>query len=212
MEPLKEVILNNSNLIYSIASKFKNCDIDDLFQAGCIGMVEAYRKFDSSRGVKFTTFAYPYILGRICECARENHTIKLSKDMHKLKKKIEKAYTYLAQEVMRQPTLEELSCYLNVPLDNLKLILSYQGEGYSLDNFYDDLSLYDVIGMEIDFDSLVYIKEEIDKLSEPEKTIMYQRYFEDLTQSEIASNLGLTQVDVSRREKKVLTKLRQSVN
>ena len=110
MDPLKEVILENSNLIYSIASHFgNNQDMDDLFQAGCIGMMEAYKKFDASRGVKFTTFAYPYILGRISEYARENHAIKLSKDMMRARNKIDKAKLYLTQEFMWEPTNEELS-------------------------------------------------------------------------------------------------------
>ena len=215
MEPLKEVILENSNLIYSIASHFgNNQDMDDLFQAGCIGMMEAYKKFDASRGVKFTTFAYPYILGRISEYARENHAIKLSKDMMRARNKIDKAKLYLTQEFMREPTNEELSEYLNVPTENLNMLMNYKGEGISLDeNYLDDLSLYDVIAAkEVDYNTLVFLKQEIDSLGEPERTIMYERYFEDMTQSEIANNLGLSQVDVSRREKKVLVKLRKTFN
>lgn len=215
MDPLKEVILENSNLIYSIASHFgNNQDMDDLFQAGCIGMMEAYKKFDASRGVKFTTFAYPYILGRISEYARENHAIKLSKDMMRARNKIDKAKLYLTQEFMREPTNEELSEYLNVPIENLNMLMNYKGEGVSLDETYlDDLSLYDVIAAkEADYNTLVFLKQEIDSLGEPERTIMYERYFEDMTQSEIANNLGLSQVDVSRREKKVLVKLRKTFN
>ena len=215
MDPLKEVILENSNLIYSIASYFgNNQDMDDLFQAGCIGMMEAYKKFDASRRVKFTTFAYPYILGRISEYARENHAIKLSKDMMRARNKIDKAKLYLTQEFMREPTNEELSEYLNVPIENLNMLMNYKGEGVSLDETYlDDLSLYDVIAAkEVDYNTLVFLKQEIDSLGEPERTIMYERYFEDMTQSEIANNLGLSQVDVSRREKKVLVKLRKTFN
>ena len=215
MDPLREVILENSNLIYSIASHFgNNQDMDDLFQAGCIGMMEAYKKFDASRGVKFTTFAYPYILGRISEYARENHAIKLSKDMMRARNKIDKAKLYLTQEFMREPTNEELSEYLNVPIENLNMLMNYKGEGVSLDETYlDDLSLYDVIAAkEVDYNTLVFLKQEIDSLGEPERTIMYERYFEDMTQSEIANNLGLSQVDVSRREKQVLVKLRKTFN
>lgn len=215
MDPLKEVILENSNLIYSIATKFgSGQDMDDLFQAGCIGMMEAYKKFDASRGVKFTTFAYPYILGRISEYVRENHAVKLSKDMMRAKKKVDKAKMYLSQELMREPTNEELSDYLNIPLENLNMLVSYNGDGYSLDETYlDDLSLYDVIASkDTDYNTLVFLKQEIDSLGEPERTIMYERYFEDMTQSEIAENLGLSQVDISRREKKVLVKLRKTFN
>ena len=215
MKSLTELILQNSNLIYSIASKFgNNNDLDDLFHAGCIGMMEAYKRFDSSRGVKFTTFAYPYILGRISEYVRENHAVKLTKDMTRAKNKIERAKMYMTQELMREPSNEELSNYLNIPLENLNMLLNYNGDGFSLDETYlDNLSLYDVISSkEVDYNTLVFLKQEIENLEEPERTIMYERYFEDMTQSEIANNLGLSQVDVSRREKKVLVKLRKTFN
>ena len=213
MENVTKIILENSNLIYSIASKFSG-DMDDLFQNGCIGMIEAYNKFDPMRGVKFTTFAYPYILGRISEFARENHMIKLSKDMMRAKKKVEKVKLYLTQELMREPTNEELCEYLNIPISNLEMLLNCKVDGFSLDETYvDDLSLYDVIAKEeADYNTVVFIKEAIDSLQEPERTIMYERYFADKTQSEIAKSLGLTQVDVSRRENKVLTKFRKTFN
>lgn len=213
MENVTKIILENSNLIYSIASKFSG-DMDDLFQNGCIGMIEAYNKFDPTRGVKFTTFAYPYILGRISEFARENHMIKLSKDMMRAKRKVEKVKLYLTQELMREPTNEELCEYLNIPISNLEMLLNCKVDGFSLDETYvDDLSLYDVIAKEeADYNTVVFIKEAIDSLQEPERTIMYERYFADKTQSEIAKSLGLSQVDVSRRENKVLTKFRKTFN
>lgn len=213
MEPLKEVIIKNSNLIYSIANKFNYSDIDDLFQVGCIGMMEAYKNFDESRGVKFTTFSYPYILGKITEFIRENHTVKLSRDMARAKRKLEKVKTYLSQELMKEPTNEEISNYLNIPLENVNILMNYKGEGLSLDEFYlDDLSLYDVIGSDHNYDNLIFLKQQFESLEEPERTIMYYRYFEDMTQSEVADSLGLSQVNVSRKEKKVLTKLRKTFN
>ena len=213
MEPLKEVIIKNSNLIYSIANKFNYSDIDDLFQVGCIGMMEAYKNFDESRGVKFTSFAYPYILGRITEFIRENHTIKLSRDMTRAKRKLEKVKIYLSQELMKEPTNEEISNYLNIPLENVNILMNYKGEGLSLDEFYlDDLSLYDVIGSDHNYDNLIFLKQQFESLEEPERTIMYYRYFEDMTQSEVADSLGLSQVNVSKKKKKVLTKLRKTFN
>ena len=213
MKPLKEVIIKNSNLIYSIANKFNYSDIDDLFQVGCIGMMEAYKNFDESRGVKFTTFSYPYILGKITEFIRENHTVKLSRDMARAKRKLEKVKIYLSQELMKEPTNEEISNYLNIPLENVNILMNYKGEGLSLDEFYlDDLSLYDVIGSDHNYDNLIFLKQQFESLEEPERTIMYYRYFEDMTQSEVADSLGLSQVNVSRKEKKVLTKLRKTFN
>ena len=215
MDSLKEVILKNSNLIYSIARKFGNDqNMDDLFQAGCMGMMEAYQKFDVSKGVKFTTYAYPFILGRISEYVRENHTVRISKDMMRMKSKVGKVKEYLTQELMREPTDSELSEYLNVDVKNLNMVLNYQGDGVSLDEYYlDDLSLYDVISDgNWDYNNLIFVKQAIENLEEPERTIMIKRYFEDMTQSEIADSLGLSQVDISRREKKVLIKLRANGN
>lgn len=201
MDSLENILINNRNLIYSIASKF-NGDIDDLFQAGCIGMIKAYKNFDENKNTKFTTFSYSYILGEILEYVRKNHTMKISKEMLSMKNKIEKVKSYLTQKLMRNPTIEEISETLNIPVENLIPIINYN-ECYSLDN-----ELYDVVGEYLDYDTILFIKEEINNLNEPERTIMYQRYFEDKTQSEIANNLNLSQVDVSRKEKKVLTKIR----
>ena len=214
MEDIKALILKNSNLIYSIARKFGTNDLDDLFQAGCIGMLEAYKRFDESKGVKFTTYAYPYILGQISEYVRENHTVKISKDMLRAKNNVIKVKSYLTQELMREPTSLELSNYLGVSVYNLDEIMCYQSDGVSLDEVYlDDLSLYDVVSDKCgDLNSLVFLKQVIEGLGEPERSIMIKRYFEDMTQNEIANDLGLSQVDVSRREKKVLVKLRQNCN
>ena len=94
------------------------------------------------------------------------------------------------------------------------MLVSYNGDGYSLDEtYFDDLSLYDVLAdNEIDYDTLVFLKSEIEALPEPDRTIMIKRYYEDMTQSEIAKNLGLNQVDISRREKKTLVKFRKTFN
>ena len=99
-------------------------------------------------------------------------------------------------------------------LENLNILINYKGDGISLDEPYlNDLSLYDIISnYDIDYDNLIFLKEEFESLDEPERTIMFQRYFEDMTQSEVASNLGLTQAHVSRSENKVLTKLRKTFN
>ena len=89
MEEISEIILNNESFIYSIANRFaKYKNKEDLFQAGCIGMIEAYKNYDKSRNVKFTSYAYKYIYGEMSKFVREDHTIKLSKDMSKLKNKI----------------------------------------------------------------------------------------------------------------------------
>lgn len=214
MEEISEIILNNESFIYSIANRFaKYKNKEDLFQAGCIGMIEAYKNYDKSRNVKFTSYAYKYIYGEMSKFVREDHTIKLSKDMSKLKNKIEIVRNHLTQNFMRFPTIKELSDYLEIEEETIEQILNYK-DPFSIDEIVkEDLQLHELIpDKQTDYDALITLKDEIEKLNEPERTIMLERYFEDLTQTEIAKNLGLSQVDVSRKEKKVLTKLRQTIN
>lgn len=212
MEEITQVITKNENLIYSIASRFsKYKDKEDLFQVGCIGMIEAYKNYDEKQKTKFTTYAYPYIFGQIYKYVNEDNLVKLNRNLTALKSKIEKAITYLEQKLMHKPTIKEISKYLEIDEETINQILNYK-DPYSLDETYkDELSMYDILpGKEIDYNTLIALKAEIEKLAEPERTIMISRYYEDQTQTEIANALGTTQVDVSRREAKVLKKLRRT--
>jgi RNA polymerase sporulation-specific sigma factor len=210
MKQVADLIEENEKLIYSIISKYPNKE--DLIQIGKLAMAEAYQNFDDTRGTKFTTYAYPYILGAISKYVRENHNLKLDRDSYRLKAKIEKAKELLTQELMKVPNNQELSEYLSIPLETVDRLLNYQ-DCLSLDVEYNDVNLYDFTpSEEYDYDTLIALKDQLKSLEEPEITIMYSRYFEDKTQTEIANNLGLSQVDVSRREKKTLIKLRKTFN
>jgi RNA polymerase sporulation-specific sigma factor len=210
MKQVADLIEENEKLIYSIISKYPNKE--DLIQIGKLAMAEAYKNFDNTRGTKFTTYAYPYILGAISKYVRENHNLKLDRDSYRLKAKIEKAKELLTQELMKVPNNQELSEYLSIPLETVDRLLNYQ-DCLSLDVEYNDVNLYDFTpSEEYDYDTLIALKDQLKSLEEPERTIMYSRYFEDKTQTEIANNLGLSQVDVSRREKKTLIKLRKTFN
>lgn len=213
METIEELISKNKNLIYDIVNNYPSYKSkEDLFQAGCMGMIEAYNNFDENRKCKFTTYAYPYIFGEINKFVKEDHNIKLNREMSKIKSKIEKARNYLTQYLMEIPTTKQLSDYLEIDENIVSQILNYS-DTFSIDEIIgDDLSLHEVIPTkEVDYNTLLALKEEIERLEEPERTIMYKRYYEDLTQTEIASLVGISQVDVSRREKKVLTKLRKNL-
>lgn len=115
---------------------------------------------------------------------------------------------------MKIPTNEEISNFLSLPPELISKIESYQISCTSLDELTgDELSKHEIIGDKFrDNDYLIALKEELENLEEPERTIMKERYFEDLTQAEVAKNLGITQVDVSRKERKTLIKLRQKLN
>ena len=212
MGDIEEIISLNKNLIYGIVSDYPYYkDKEDLFQVGCIGLIEAYKNFNPERGCKFTSYAYPYIFGEINKYVKNDHNIKLSKQMSSLKTKIIKAKIYMTQILMHEPSISELANYLEISEDVVESILDYK-DSLSMDEVIaDDLSLYEVIGgKDYDLDSLVQLKTIFENLEEPERTIMYKRYYEDLTQTEISNLIGISQVDVSRREKKVLTKIRKN--
>lgn len=213
MKTVEELILDNKNLIYDIVNNYPYYrNKEDLFQAGCLGMLEAYKNFDKTRGCKFTTYAYPYILGEINKCVKEDHNIKLSRDMQKLKSKIEKTKVYLTQYLESEPTAKQISDFLEIDEYVINQILNYN-DTFSIDEIIgDDMSMHEIIpSKNIDYDTLFALKEEIENLNEPEKTIMLKRYYEDLTQTQIARILGISQVDVSRKEKKVLQKIRKNL-
>jgi len=215
MEDIAAVIIENEKLIYKLMSYFPYYqDKDDLYQAGCKGMIEAYNKYDASRDVKFTSYAYSYILGEMRRVVREDKSVKVSRDINRLSNKIERAKSLLSQTLMRDPTIKELSDYLEIPEYYVVEALNSKVSCQSIDSNVGDtkMMLHEIISSpNADIDDLLFLKTELENLGEPERSIMISRYYEDMTQTEIANRLGLSQVDVSRREKKVLTKLRHGL-
>ncbi len=215
MQDIAQIIIENEKLIYKLSSYFPYYqDKDDLYQAGCKGMIEAYNNFDASRDVKFISYAYSYILGEMKKVVREDKSIKISRDVNNLSNKIEKAKSLLSQSLMREPTIQELSDYLEIPEYYVVEALNSKVSLKSIDSNVGDTNMmfHEIISSpNADIDDLIFLKTELENLEEPERSIMISRYYEDMTQTEVASNLGLSQVDVSRREKKVLTKIRREL-
>lgn len=213
MDSIENIIKENEKLIYSIASNFKNYkSMEDLYQAGCLGIMYAYKNFDKNRDCKFTTYAYPYIFGEMKKLVREDKGIKISREISKLNLKIEKAYIILTQRIMREPTISEISEYLDIPeyyvseaIMSLNRIKSID-EPVSLDD--NSMTLQDVIGESNNIDNLLILKEGLSKLTDEERKIIENRYKEDYTQSKTAEIIGMSQVQVSRCEQKILKKLR----
>ena len=215
MSELGTLILENERLIYKIASYFPGYSSkEDLYQVGCKGMIDAYKNYNPEKG-KFTTFAYNYILGEMRKLVREDKSFKVSRDISSLKNKIEKVSELLTQKLMREPSPLEIAEYLELPEYCIIEALNYKSSVQSIDSNIGDsnMMMHEIISSpDVDKDTLLFLKTELESLQEPEKSIMIGRYYEDLTQTEIANNLGLSQVDVSRREKKVLTKLRSYIS
>lgn len=207
-EELKELIINNQNLIYSIASKFKG-DKEDLFQAGCLGLIDAYQKYDSNYNTKFTTYAYPFIMGEMYKYVLGDKNIKLSPEIVKLNLAIKKAEDYLTQKYKRGPTDIELSSFLEIPVYKLVETRNcYQT--LSLDDDTNETSLYDFVSFDdVSKDDLILLKDALNRLEAKEKELIIKRYFYNKTQQEVANELGINQVKVSREEGKVLTKLKK---
>lgn len=204
---LRDLVVNNQNLIYSIASKFKG-DLEDLFQVGCIGLINAYKNYDPSYPNKFTTYAYPYIYGEIYQYILKNRNIKISNDTIKLNSAINKAHDFLTQKYRREPTDLELSSFLEIPIYKLEETRNLMNVS-SLDEELDNTNLYNFIGFEDqNKDDLILLRDALEKLNDKERELIIKRYFYNMTQSEIAKQNGVNQVKVSREEGKVLTKLR----
>ena len=216
MDEITSLIVNNERLIYSIAKYFKNYNsIEDLYQAGCLGLVTAYKKYNPEMNCKFTTYAYPFILGEMRKLVREDKGIKISREVSKLNLKIEKAYILLSQKLMKEPSISEISNYLEIPEYYISEALLSLNKIKSIDEPVNsegrDLTLQDVIGKNDNIDDLIMLKESLKSLNNEEKELIQNRYINDYTQSETSKIIGISQVQVSRKEQKVLNKLKQKM-
>ena len=213
---MEELILENKNLIYSMTRYFeKYSNKEDLFQAGCIGMIMAYKNYNPDMNVKFTTYAYPYILGEMKKLVREDKSIKISRNIQLLNLKIEKANILLTQKLMRKPTILELADFLEIPVYMIEEAINSNKPIYSIDEPLNDegkdITLQDTIGKTDDIDDLLLLREELSKLNPFEQQLINKRYINDLTQQQTAFELGISQVQVSRGEQKILTKLKSKL-
>lgn len=213
-EPIVKVVIDHEKLIHAISNNFsKNYDKDDLFQVGVIGLMKAYKNFNSNLGVKFSTYAYSYILGEIKAYVRSDKQFKVSRDIIRLNSSVEHAKSLLAQRLMREPSIIELSLFLEIDEEkitealNLNNVISFDEP---INDTGKEITLYDMLGEEkkIDLGNLIDLRDELNSLSPFEKRLIESRYYNDNTQMETANILGMSQVQVSRSEQKVLTKLR----
>lgn len=211
MEKIEEqLIKDNQGLIWEITKKFYNIDKNDLFQAGALGMIKAYRNYKHNKDTKFSTYAYEYIYGEMYALANQK-AIKIGKDIKKIYNMIEKSRFDLAQELGYIPTNYELSQYLGIEEDKINMAIISANKVISLDDDNPEKrSLHEEIPYEERINTLdkIFLNDCLDELDDKERNIITSRYYEDLTQSETAEKLGLTQVMVSRYEQKSLKKMR----
>lgn len=206
-------------LVYSIINKYSFFgDVEDLYQVGMMGLLKASENYDTSFDTKFSTYAHSYIMGEVLKYIRENKTIKVNRDLIKLNSRIEKAREMLNQKLMREVSNSELASFLEID-ENLvdEAVMSsnfVKSLDYELNDDDRELNLYDCVKYEEKgYDSdIMDLKDSLDSLSEEEKKIITYRYFDDRTQSDVSSELGMSQVQVSRSEAKILKKLKSKLS
>ncbi len=215
---LDDIINQNRSLVYGICSKYSSyTDKEDLHQVGMIGLINAYKNFDSKKNVKFSTYAFPYIVGEVSKYVRENKNIKVSKDMVKLGRKINE-YIQKHKEVRGyEPSISDIALMLDTKKQTVINALEALNTTKSLDEEINDdgraITLLDITPSKekVNFDQMIDLKEALKYLSGEEKILVINRYFKDLTQSEVAKIMKVNQVYISRLEKKVLDKLRNKM-
>ena len=214
MEQIANLIKENEKLIYSIANYFKNYNSkEDLYQAGCLGLISAYKKYNPDMNCKFTTYAYMYILGEMRKLVRQDKCMKISRDITKLNLKIEKAYILLTQKLMKEPSIEEIANYLEIPSYFVSEAILSLNKIKSIDEPVTsdgkEITLQEIIGKSDNVDDLIMLKEVLNDLTYDEKELIKSRYIDDFTQVETSKIIGISQVQVSRKEHKVLEKLKK---
>ncbi|WMI82316.1 SigB/SigF/SigG family RNA polymerase sigma factor [Anaerotignum sp. MB30-C6] len=217
----KEILLQeNSGLVWSVVRRFqgRGVEMEDLYQIGAIGLLKCIEKFDFSFEVKFSTYAVPMIIGEIRRFLRDDGTIKVSRSLKELAAKAKKMQEKLQQEANREVTLLELAAALEVEVEQLIPALESKREVESLNapiSQQEDLQVQDKLAAKEDGEQVINrlcLMEALDSLEVKERQIIVLRYFEDRTQTEVAKRMGISQVQVSRIEKKVLERMRKRLS
>ena len=211
----------NTGLIYSVAKRFlgRGVEMEDLFQIGSIGLLKAVDKFDMSYDVKFSTYAVPMIIGEIKRYLRDDGILKVSRSLKENHYRIYQVREALTRRLEREPTTGEMAAEMGISIEELVMTMEsgaeveslhktiYQGEG-------TEISLMDKLPEKENRQEKVldriFLEEILGTLEAKERRLIYMRYFQNMTQMEIAHELGVSQVQVSRMEKRILRSLQES--
>ena len=212
-EKRDKMIEENMGLVHSVAKRFKGrgADYDDLFQSGCIGLIKAVDNFDESLGYQFSTYAVPVIMGEIKRIFRDGGAIKVSRSLKEKSLKAQSLRDKFSKRELREPTVSELADMLGCDINETAEILNVINPMLSINQFGEDGSSdldIPVDDTENLFDR-ISLSQIIDTLNSEEKQIIDYRYFKGQTQTVTANSMGISQVQVSRKEKAVLRKLRE---
>ena len=223
-EEAKAIIVSeNVGLVWSIVKRFsgRGHDPEDLFQIGNIGLLKSIEKFDPKFNVKFSTYAVPMIVGEIKRFLRDDGIIKVSRSLKETAYKARALKEEFSKEFHREPTLSEIASSLQIDVEEVAYALESGAEVESLNSVIfqgdgKDITLVEKIDQtpntQNNFLDKMIIAEVIDRLLPIERDLINMRYFEDRTQTEIARLLNISQVQVSRIEKRILKKLKEMLN
>ena len=215
-----KLVEENTGLVWSVVKRFmgRGYEADDLFQIGSIGLMKCIDKFDVNFGVKFSTYAVPMIMGEIKRFLRDDGMIKVSRPLKEMAIKAKYMQENLQQQTGKVPTITEIATALEIDVEELAHAMDagtdveslyavvHQGDGnpvYLLDKL--EMNTYDHGTALVD---RIALRESITKLDPKERQVIIMRYFQDKTQSQIATAIGVSQVQVSRIEKRVLKTLK----
>ena len=209
-------IESNLPLVHSICKRFigRGIEYDDLYQAGCVGLIKAADGFDEGRGLCFSTYAVPVILGEVRRMFRDGGLVKVSRSLKELSLKITRVKSILELKLSREPTVNELATELGVTPEEIPEAQSASQPtvplAYESDDGTAEMDIL-VSGPEDLLTNKLLLERAFKRLDNTEQQIIRCRYFEYLTQSETAERLGMSQVQVSRAEKKILLTLRNAI-
>lgn len=221
-EALDKLVKNNLPLVSAISRKFLNrgYEYDDIFQIGCMGLVKAINNFESKYNVKFSTYAVPMIMGEIKRFLRDDGLIKVSRSVKNTARQLHYDREKLVKKLNREPTIEELSKFSGISTEEIVFATeSTVNTQYLYDVVHQDdgspVLLIDKISKTVDEDAEVIdkiiLKEAINNLDSKSRQIIILRYFKDKTQIQVAKLLGISQVQVSRIEKRVLKLMKEKL-
>lgn len=219
-EAKEKLILENTGLVWNVVRGFhgRGYDKEELFQIGCIGLIKSIERFDLNYDVKFSTYAVPLITGEIRRFFRDDGMIKVSRKWKEDGYRIYQSMQKLTQELGREPDLEELSVHSGISVEDIVLAMDANAEVESLNRTFQsegkEVCIMDRIPSEESMEEKIIeniaLEQAMNELTERERKLIQMRYFENKTQMETSKEFGVSQVQVSRLEKRILSKLKNS--
>ncbi|MBO4693691.1 MAG: sigma-70 family RNA polymerase sigma factor [Clostridia bacterium] len=213
----EKLVEENLRLVNHLCKRFsgRGIEYDDLYQAGSLGLVKAATAFNEELGFRFSTYAVPVILGEIKRLFRDGGSVKVSRSIKELSLKIAKEKVILENKLGVEPTVSQIAQSLGTDTQNVVEALDAARPTVSLTALSDDgdkQTDIPVVSEENEIENRIMLDEAIAKLSYDEQTIVKLRFFKQFTQNETARKLNVSQVSISRQEKKILLKLRKIIN